>query len=98
MACSGVNFTCLLTKQVCYFMLRSFMAASDLNVRNLCLAAASHTRTGNFKFPYGPIKLSTRGSRSISEEFGSGKEGKLVIVKLAQNLTQAPFEAMCGPY
>jgi hypothetical protein len=97
-ACSEVNFTYLLTKEVCYFMLRSFMAASDLNVRNLCLAAKSYTRSGNFKFPYGPIKLSTHGSRSIGEEFGSGKEGKLVIVKLAQNLTQAPFEAVCGPY
>lgn len=97
MAYSGVNFTCLLTRQVCHFTLRSFMAASDLNVRNLCLAAASYTRTGNFKFPYGPIKLSTHGSCSISEKFGSGKEGNLVIVKLALNLTQAPFEATCGP-
>lgn len=97
MACSGVNFTYLLTKQVCHFMLRSFMAASDLNVRNLCEAAASHTRSGNFKFPYGPIKLSTHGSRSISEKFGSGKEGNLVTVKPALNLTQAPFEATCGP-
>jgi hypothetical protein len=87
----GVNFTYLLNRQVCYFMLLSFMAASDLNVRYLCLAAASYTRTGNFKFPYGPIKLSAHGSRSISEEFGGGKEGKLVMIKLAQNLTHGPY-------
>lgn len=31
----------------------------------------------------------------MSEECGSGKEGKLV--KLALNLTAEPFEAMCGP-
>jgi hypothetical protein len=64
--------------------------------------AASHTTTGNFKFPDGPIKLSTRGSRSISEEFGSGKEGKLVIVKVAcrtrHRQTPTPSEAVCGPY
>jgi hypothetical protein len=76
-------------------LLRSFMDASDFNVGNLCLAATSYTGTGNFKFPYGPIKLSAQGSGNNSEEFGSGKEGKLV--KLALNLTPAPLEALCGP-
>jgi hypothetical protein len=76
-------------------LLRSSLDACDFNVRNLCLAATSYTGTGNFKFPYGPIKLSTHGSGNINEEFGSGKEGKLV--KLALNLTRAPLEALCGP-
>ena len=51
------------------------MEALRFNISNLFLAAESYILTGNFEFPEGPIKLSTHGNRSMSEECGSGKEG-----------------------